>query len=270
MCSHYQAIKERTRLEKLGVAVPDGWSPPAQLHIYKRYLAPIIRLTSAKALTLAESECIEAEFGLLPHWSQERQCKFETLNARAETAASTPSYRRPWAERHCIIPADWINEPDWRSGRAVDTAIARADGEPMGIAGLWDAWRDPVSGQVVRSFTMLTINADAHLFMNQFHRPGKEKRMVVVLPESLYDDWLRAGPAHSMDFMKPFPAEALVVRPGERPPGKKAIAPLKRLAPDEPAAAVEFANVSAFKPVKAAKAKPEDLSLDLWPELSQR
>ena len=47
-------------------------------------------------------------------------------------------------------------------------------GEPMGIAGLWAQWRDP-EGVLVQSFTMLTINADDHAFMRQFHRPEDEK-----------------------------------------------------------------------------------------------
>jgi putative SOS response-associated peptidase YedK len=243
MCSHYQAIKERARLEKFGVVLPPEWSPPHQIHVYKRYLAPFISASPSAAVP----SYAEGEFGLLPHWSAERLCKFETLNARAEAAAVLPSFRLPWAQRHCIIPADWINEPDWRSGRAIDTAIARADGEPLGIAGLWDAWRDPSTGEVVRSFTMLTINADDHPLMQRFHRADNEKRMVVVLPESHYLDWLDAPAEHSMEFMKPYPADALVTRTfntqPERP--KPAVKPKR---PDRPPPARQGST------------------LDLWPE----
>ena len=45
--------------------------------------------------------------------------------------------------------------------------------------------------------------------MRQFHKPGDEKRMVVVLPEERYDAWLHAGPDSSMDFMRAYPAENL-------------------------------------------------------------
>jgi putative SOS response-associated peptidase YedK len=47
------------------------------------------------------------------------------------------------SSRHCVIPAQAIYEPDWRGGKAVATRIERADGEPMGIAGLWDSRKQP-------------------------------------------------------------------------------------------------------------------------------
>jgi putative SOS response-associated peptidase YedK len=59
----------------------------------------------------------------------------------------------------------------------------------MGLAGLCSTWHSE-AGEVVNSFTLLTVNADAHPFMRNYHRPGAEKRMVVALREEQYDDWL--------------------------------------------------------------------------------
>lgn len=216
MCSHYQGIKAREKLARMGVWVPPLYEPPHSLHIYKSYPAPFIRRpreADAGDEAVPERELVDGEFGLLPHWSNDRKIKFSTLNARAETAATAASYRLPWRERHCIIPADWINEPDWTSGKAVDTRIERADGEPMGIAGLWDAWEDRATGEIVRSFTMLTINADDHPLMKRFHKPGKEKRSVVILPEAQYGEWLSAPADRSMDFMRHYPADNLKATP---------------------------------------------------------
>ncbi len=81
-----------------------------------------------------------------------------------------------------------IYEPDWRSGKAIATRIARADGETMGIAGLWEQWRNPGTGVTVHSVTMLTINSDNHPFIRNYHKPEDEKRMVVILPQGLYGD----------------------------------------------------------------------------------
>lgn len=63
---------------------------------------------------------------------------------------------------------------------------------------------------MVFSFTMLTINADSHPLMRQFHKPDDEKRMVVILDEVAYDAWLAAPAAESREFLRPFPAENLV------------------------------------------------------------
>ena len=120
-----------------------------------------------------------------------------------------PSFRDAWSKRqHCVVPADAFFEPDWRSGKAVPTRIARADGEPMGLAGLWSQWKEP-AGSLVCSYTLLTINADAHPLLRCFHRPGEERRMVVVLPQGAYLDWLQASVQDRMAFLQPLPAELL-------------------------------------------------------------
>ena len=78
----------------------------------------------------------------------------------------------------------------------------------MGIAGLWSAWNEPNS-TVTHSYTMLTINADDHAFMRQYHKPDDEKRMVVILNEGDYDAWLSAPVADSRDFLRQFAADNL-------------------------------------------------------------
>lgn len=55
----------------------------------------------------------------------------------------------------------------------------------------------------------MTINAEHHELMRQFHKPNDEKRMVVVLPENRYDDWLRATPDQSENFLRLYPADSL-------------------------------------------------------------
>jgi putative SOS response-associated peptidase YedK len=80
----------------------------------------------------------------------------------------------------------------------------------MGVAGLWSTWRAP-NGELIESFTMLTINADGHILMRQFHKPADEKRMIVILPAERYDDWLRAKPEQSLRFLQPYPADKLCV-----------------------------------------------------------
>ncbi|WP_425930620.1 SOS response-associated peptidase family protein [Pseudomonas sp. NyZ201] len=113
--------------------------------------------------------------------------------------------------QHCIIPATAIYEPDWRSGRAIATRIVQADGEIMGIAGLWEEWCDPSSREILRSYTMLTVNADEHEFMRNYHKPTDEKRMVVILPRSDYQNWLVAPAVASAQFMRCYLAECLAV-----------------------------------------------------------
>lgn len=111
---------------------------------------------------------------------------------------------------HVVIPAAAIYEPDWRSGKAVQTRIVRADGGMMCVAGLWERWASP-EGKEVLSYTMLTINADDHPFMSRYHRPDKEKRMVVILSSGAINGWLKATAEESRQYLRQYPADRLAV-----------------------------------------------------------
>ena len=81
----------------------------------------------------------------------------------------------------------------------------------MGITGLWDLWTDTMSGEVVFSFTMLTINADNHEFMQRFHKPQDEKRMVVILEEDDYQKWLQSPLEDNQSYIRAYPPECLTL-----------------------------------------------------------
>ena len=210
MCSHYQAVKSRAQFERhFGLPPPTAAQP---VDVWPGYLGSFLRPHphgDAGDDAVPALEAASGAFGLLPHWAKDRTLGRHTYNARSETVATKPSFREAWARaQHCIIPADAFFEPDWRSGRAVATRIALASGEPMGIAGLWSAWRS-AQGEVL-SFTMLTVNANTHPLMREFHKPGEEKRRVVVLPVHFFEPWLQATPSQSMELIHACPEPDLV------------------------------------------------------------
>jgi putative SOS response-associated peptidase YedK len=220
MCVHYENIKSSTRLVKhFGVKAA---TEMGKADVWPGYEAVMVRRppeADSGDDAVPEREALVGRFGLIPHWATDSKLSKSTYNARSETVATKPSFRDAWKHaQHCIIPAEAIYEPDWRSGKAVSARICRADGAPMGLAGLYSNWKDP-KGDIVRSFTMLTINADQHSFMNQFHKPTDEKRMVVVLNEDAYQAWLEAPVDKSMQFMRAVPADQLVVAPLVSPLG---------------------------------------------------
>ena len=211
MCAHYDPQTDPARLKAFfGVSdLPLGLKPS----LWPGYHGPFLRKHEFADVgddAVPFRELLVGSFGLIPHWAKDTKIARNTYNARSETVHEKPSYRDAWRlARHCIIPAEAIYEPDWRSGRAVPTRISRADGKPMGIAGLWSVWKPP-GGETIYSYTMLTINADQHPFMRQFHKPDDEKRSVVILHEQDYDGWLQASTADSRDFLNPYPADSLV------------------------------------------------------------
>ena len=217
MCSHYQAVKDADRLQQsFGVSPLAPGDLAIKTDMWPSYLGSFIRTHpygDAGDEAVPATECLPGLFGLVPHWADSTKLTKSTFNARSETAAEKPSFRDAWKKaQHCIIAAEAIYEPDWRSGKAVATRISTIDGSPLGIAGLWSSWKSG-KGEVVHSFTMLTINAASHPLMQNFHKPADEKRMVVILPPERYQDWLVAKPADSMGFMLPFAANGLQSEP---------------------------------------------------------
>lgn len=211
MCSHYESIRDANRLlQYFGVDQPLD----IRFDVWPTYCSTFIIQPNEEVDTGDEAVAawiaLSGQFGLLPYWAKDTTFGRRTFNARSETVAEKPSFKDAWrAGRRCIIPAEVIYEPDWRSGKAVQTRIARNDGEPMGIAGLWSAWGQ--GSQKIDSFTMLTINADDHALMNQFHKPGEEKRMVVILPKASYKDWLSVPVHEAKEFLRQYPADRLVI-----------------------------------------------------------
>lgn len=165
------------------------------------YVAPIIRANSG---TLRVDV---AAFGLIPSWSKDRTIGRRTYNARSETVAEKPSYRTAWRKsQFCLVPMARFYEPCWETGKAVRWSIHRQDGEPFTVAAIWDSWTDRATGEMVESFSMLTINADGHPVMGRFHRPGDERRSLVVVPVESRADWLAAPNEAARKFLRDMPS----------------------------------------------------------------
>ncbi|MBV5291258.1 MAG: SOS response-associated peptidase [Curvibacter lanceolatus] len=224
MCAHYQALRDPAAWRKnFDVTLPDG----GREDVWPSYPAAFIRHPQPlqasgpspdPAQAEARAEALIGRFGLVPHWAKDETVGRHTYNARSETVASKPSFRDAWRlGRRCVVPAEAIYEPDWRSGRGVPTRIRRSDGQPLALAGVWTGWRSP-TGEVLRSFSLLTVNADHHAFMRQFHKPDEEKRMVVVLPPHALQRWLQAPLAEATAWIQACAADVLCVDESSQPP----------------------------------------------------
>jgi putative SOS response-associated peptidase YedK len=180
--------------DTLGVDIPLEF--PAES--YPGFASPIVvqsHQTQRVAVGLAK-------FGLIPAWAKDNKIARHTYNARSETASQKPSFRSAWRNRQFgLVLCENFFEPNYESGRAVRWKIERADQQPFGIACLWDRWTDPASGELIVSFSMLTVNADEHAVMNQFHKPGDEKRTPVIISPEYHGDWLGADLADAAALM---------------------------------------------------------------------
>ena len=162
-------------------------------------------------------ELVRGQFGLVPRWvksaSDAKLRSTKLVNARHEIVTTSNNFREAWlGAQRCIVPLMAFIVDDYRKGEAVPTRISRVDGQPMGVAGLWEHWQK--DGEHIVSFCLLTVNANSHALMHRYEQPGSEKRMPAILGEGAYSAWLNAStPDKARDFMRAFAAESLTANP---------------------------------------------------------
>lgn len=184
-------------------------------------------VVAKKASPRVIREWVPAQWGLVPNASKSlsdaRLRSIKLLEARNETVSTTQAFRDAWmAGQRCIIPMQAFYEDDLRSGKkAVPTRIARVDGQPMGVAGVWNSWTDPESGETLMSYAILTINANTHALMRRYGHEGAEKRMPAILGEGTYDAWLTARQDKAREFMRAYPSNWMLANPVENKEDKK-------------------------------------------------
>jgi putative SOS response-associated peptidase YedK len=202
MCSNYEPIKlDRAKWveDKLECHLPEeDW----EAHVFKYYQAPFVYMENGI------TKCELGRFGLLPSWVKaEERKKYaqNTYNARTETIEIRDSYKSSWKKRNFgLVLAERFYEPFYNeSGKhSKPTAIYRSDGEPIGIAAIWESFIDKASGEVIRSFSMLTVNASTHFLMSKFHKPKDEKRSIIVIENQDFAYWLNATHDEANQFIK--------------------------------------------------------------------
>ena len=194
-------------------AEPDAQDAP---HAATQGTAP----AASEEATPLVLELVAGQFGFVPPWvksaSDAKLRSTKLVNARSETVSTSKNFYDAWTRgQRCIVPMMAFMEDDYRSGKAVPTRIARVDGKPMGVAGLWERWTG-ADGQIIVSYTLLTVNANSHALMSRYQQPGSEKRMPAVLNEGAYGAWLTAHPQKAKAFMRAYPANWLTANPVQK------------------------------------------------------
>jgi putative SOS response-associated peptidase YedK len=144
----------------------------------------------------------QARFGMVPKWADSLNITRYTYNARNETVHTKPSFRDAWlGSQFALIPVQTIFEPKYVDGQVQRWGIQRADQAPFTIAAIYQAAK--IEGEIIRSMSLLTINADDHPFMSQFHKPDDEKRSIVVIAPEKHMDWLHCHHSQAHKFLQP-------------------------------------------------------------------
>jgi putative SOS response-associated peptidase YedK len=205
MCGRFAQQRPASELAEIFAAEPLADDPGPRFNV-----AP-----TDEALVVVQREERRAitayRWGLIPHWAENAKVGSRMFNARAETLTTSPAFRDAFVRKRCLVPVDGFYE--WKREGTVRQPflIARADGLPLTLAGLWSGWRDPVADRVVRTFTIITSGpndqiADIH------------DRMPVVVPEELWPMWLDplADRSELRAILEPNDETPLLIRPVSR------------------------------------------------------
>jgi putative SOS response-associated peptidase YedK len=192
----------------------DAWMS----EVWKDYAAPIVRRGEDGGRM-----GLVATYGMVPKRHIPPHVRaWDTMNARAETVGEKRSFSRAWKDSQlCLVPMTGFYEPNYESGKAERWHIGMPDDSLFAVAGLWKHWKEE-DGSTSASFTQLTINADDHPLMKRFHKPGDEKRSLVIVPQEDWDSWLNCrDPEEARSFLRHFPAEKMAARAQPLPPRPK-------------------------------------------------
>lgn len=217
MCTNYRAPDEDTGFSQLKIDLADLWRhKPWKRDVYPDYEAPIVTGDPTGR------DGVVAIFGFWPKFLQperrdaagKKLRPYDTVNARGEEVGAKRMYAKAWREgQRCLIPAQWVVEPNWETGKNVWHRIGLSDWAPYCVAGIWKRYED-AGGRVLIGMSMLTLNADDHALMKRMHRPNDEKRSVVVIRPEDYDEWLHTTNVEAARSMLQLrPAEEMLAEP---------------------------------------------------------
>ncbi len=166
--------------------------------VYPNYELPLL-FKSARGL-----EWRKVHFGLIPKWAEDKSIALKTYNARNETLLQKPTFVNAASKlKFGVIPVYEFYESKYFDYKPQRWGIRRKDGQAIYIAALYEICR--IGDEIIRSATMITMDAIDHPMMKDFHEPGNVKRSVIIIPHERLDEWLSWNSPDIHSFVKGFP-----------------------------------------------------------------
>jgi putative SOS response-associated peptidase YedK len=171
-------------VEQFGVVIDQSghWTP--HFNIAPTDLAPVITNEPDRTLT-------QMRFGLMPFWAKPKkegakQGPANMINARVETVAQKPAYKKALTVRRCVIPVNGYYEWQKIGNHKQPLYIHAKDGKPIPLSGVWERWTSR-DGEVIESFAIVTRASSG--FLAAVH-----DRMPLEVPKDALDLWLDPDP----------------------------------------------------------------------------
>lgn len=141
---------------------------------------------SEKVPIVIEEEGPQVRFmkwGFVPSWVKDYRRMPQPINARLETLTEKSPFRHVLTRRHCLVPANGFFEWRQENGQKQPYYIHLKDRPVFGMAGLWDSWTCEETGEILETFTIMTVPAVQS--MKTIH-----DRLPLILKQENYKSWL--------------------------------------------------------------------------------
>lgn len=195
MCGRYASIKAPADLaeEFRAVDATDGAAQADYNVAPTKQVVTVVQRHPRDADGTPDPDTVErtlrlVRWGLVPSWSKDPKAGARMINARSESAAEKPAFRRALSSRRCLLPADgwyeWQRGPDHKQPYYTHNA----DGSSLAMAGIWEYWKpkdDPENAYPDGLVTAAVLTTSAVGVLAQVH-----DRMPLLLPPSAWDAWL--------------------------------------------------------------------------------
>ena len=159
----------------------------------------------------ANPEVQSFKWGLIPFWVKDKkqadEIKRMTLNARADTIFQKPSFREPIMKKRCIVPSTGYFEWRHEGNKKIPYYIYVKDEPIFSMAGIYDEWLDKTTGEVVKSFSIITT--DPNSLTDYIH--NTKHRMPAILSMEDEERWLdpKLAKTEIERLLRPFPPERM-------------------------------------------------------------
>ncbi|WP_155345183.1 SOS response-associated peptidase [Acrocarpospora pleiomorpha] len=209
MCGRYASARNRhDLLEEFEVELDseEEIEPDYNVAPTKDVYAVMSRVPKVEGATQPVRQLRVIRWGLVPSWAKDPSIGSRLINARMETLADKPAFRKAFASRRCLLPADgyfeWMPTPDKKKQPYF---IHPADGGVLAMAGLYEFWKDP-DGEWLCTCTVITTAAEDHL--GEIH-----DRTPMCIEKDHWTDWLDPRITDASELLVPASAAGLVAEP---------------------------------------------------------
>jgi len=210
MCGRYTRFAATELIYRyFGIPQPQPEAPtadaPPSWNVTPQTMQPVIRLNPETG----QREMVLMRWGLVPFFSKSPVFNYSTINAKAETLLSKPTFREPFKRRRCLVPVnsyyEWqVIDPKKKTKQT--WAIGLKTEEPIALGGIWDRWVSPDKQIVIESYSIITVEP------NELLAPLHDRMPLMIAPRD-YERWLEPGDPQRppIDLLRPYDEDLIKI-----------------------------------------------------------